>query len=290
MIQWIDRQGNPVPGEDGQNRVLHFLYNTKVGGWIVSIMIRPWVSNLAGKLMDSGISRIAIRPFAKKNKIDLSQFEDRKFTSFNDFFTRRIKEELRPIDREKTHLISPCDSKLTVYPISDTMQVTVKGTKYTLQTLLRNPELAKKFEGGWFLLFRLTKDDYHRYCYVDDGIKGENVHIQGVYHTVNPVAGEHYRIYRENTREYSLLESENFGSLLMMEVGAAMVGRIVNNDGSGPVCRGQEKGRFEFGGSTVILCLQKDTVILDEDLLENTQKGAETVVRQGQRIGIAVTE
>lgn len=288
MVQWLDRQGNPVPGEDGQNRALHFLYNTKAGGWIVSVMIRPWVSNLAGKLMDSGISRIAIRTFAKKNRIDLSQYEDRKYHSFNDFFTRKIRPELRPVDMEKRHLIAPCDSKLSVYPITDTMQVQVKGAKYTLQTLLRDPELAKRFEGGWFLLLRLTKDDYHRYCYVDDGVKGENVRIPGVYHTVNPIAGEHYRIYRENTREYSLLESENFGSVLMMEVGAAMVGRIVNHHGAQQVLRGQEKGLFEFGGSTVILCMQKDRVLPDEDLLRNTANGAETVVRQGERIGIAV--
>lgn len=287
MIQWLDRQGNPVPGEDGQNRVLHFLYNTKVGGWIVSIMIRPWVSKLAGWLMDTGLSRIAIRPFVKRNNIDLSAFEDRKFESFNDFFTRKIRPELRPVDPEKNHLISPCDSKLSVYPITETMQVEVKGAKYTLQTLLRDRELAKRFEGGWFLLLRLTKDDYHRYCYVDDGVKGENIRIPGVYHTVNPVAGERYRIYRENTREYSLLESENFGSVLMMEVGAAMVGRIVNNHGAGPVLRGQEKGRFEFGGSTVILCLQKDRVIIDEDIRRNTENGAETVVRQGEQIGVA---
>ena len=288
MVQWLDRQGNPVPGEDGQNRALHFLYNTKAGGWIVSVMIRPWVSNLAGKLMDSGISRIAIRTFAKKNRIDLSQYEDRKYHSFNDFFTRKIRPELRPVDMEKRHLIAPCDSKLSVYPITDTMQVQVKGAKYTLQTLLRDPELAKRFEGGWFLLLRLTKDDYHRYCYVDDGVKGENVRIPGVYHTVNPIAGEHYRIYRENTREYSLLESENFGSVLMMEVGAAMVGRIVNHHGAQQVLRGQEKGLFAFGGSTVILCMQKDRVLPDEDLLRNTANGAETVVRQGERIGIAV--
>ena len=285
-MEWRDRAGNPVPGEDGQNRMLEFLYGTRVGRAVVAVMIRPWVSRLAGAVMDSSISRWAIGPFVKKNRIDLSDYEDRRYRSFNDFFTRQIREGARPVDPEKKHLISPCDSKLSVYPITADLRVPVKGTVYTMESLFRDRMLVEQYEGGVFLLFRLTVGDYHRYCYPDHGFKGDNIRIPGVYHTVNPVAGEYYPVYRENTREYSVLESENFGLMLMMEVGAAMVGRIVNNHGSGQVRRGQEKGRFEFGGSTVILCLKKGQVVVDGDLLENTRNGIETVVRQGEKIGI----
>lgn len=286
-MEWRDRQGNPVPGEEGQDRLLEWLYGTALGRGIVSVMIRPWVSKAAGKVMDSRLSCVAIQPFIRKNHIDMSQFEDRKFRSFNDFFTRRVCQDLRPIDREPSHLISPCDCKLSVFPITHDLQVKVKGTVYTMDSLLRDQELAKWFDGGIFVLLRLTKDDYHRYCYIDDGVKGENIRIPGVFHTVNPAAVSRCPVYRENTREYSLLESQNFGTVLMMEVGAAMVGRIVNCHGAGPVRRGQEKGWFEFGGSTVILCLQKDRVCIDEDLLENARSDIETVVKQGEKIGIA---
>ena len=129
---------------------------------------------------------------------------------------------------------------------------------------------------------------YHRYSYADTGVKGENVHINGVFHTVNPVANDHYPIYKENTREYTILESGNFGPMLMMEVGATMVGRIVNYHGAGPVQRGQEKGRFEFGGSTLIVCLEKGRAVMDPDLLSNTRAEIETVVKLGQKIGVAV--
>ena len=101
----------------------------------------------------------------------------------------------------------------------------------------------------------------------------------------NYVANDHYPIYKENTREYTILDSENFGPMLLMEVGATMVGRIVNYHGACSVQRGQEKGRFEFGGSTVIVCLEKDRVILDEDLVRNTREGIETVVKLGEKIG-----
>ncbi len=287
-MQWIDRQGNIVPGEAGQDRVLQFLYGTAVGRCIVSLMIRPWVSKTAGKVMDSSVSRLAIPSFIKKNRIDMTQFEDRKFCSFNDFFTRRLRDGVRPVDMEPTHLISPCDCKLTVYPITADLQVKVKGGVYTMESLLRDKALAQQFEGGVFLLLRLTKADYHRYCYIDNGTKGENVRIDGVFHTVNPAALERCMVYKENTREYTMLESENFGPVMMMEVGATMVGRIVNYHGAQVVKRGQEKGKFEFGGSTLIVCLQKDRVQIDADLLENTHNGIETVVKQGECIGCVI--
>lgn len=286
-MQWVDRQGNPVPGEPGQDRLIETMYGNPLGRVAVKVLIRPGVSKAVGWLMDSRLSRVAIRRFITAANIDMTQFEDRPYRSFNDFFTRQIRPELRPVDPEPAALISPCDCKLTVYPITEDLQVEVKGRCYTMETLLRNEDLAARFQGGTFLLLRLTKDDYHRYCYIDNGIKSENVRIPGVLHTVNPAALERYPVYRENTREYSLLESENFGTVLMMEVGATLVGRIVNHHGAQSVSRGQEKGMFEFGGSTIILCLQKDQAVIDGDLLENTKKGLETVVHMGQRIGTA---
>lgn len=282
---WKDRNGAIVPGDDGQDRMLEWMYGTPIGRVLVKLMIRPRVSRAAGWLLDRRISALAVGPFIRKNRISMVDFEERRFTSFNDFFTRRLKPGRRTVDREACHLIAPCDSKLTVYPIEPDSRFWVKGTEYTLGGLLQNEALARNFLGGTLLLFRLTVGDYHRYAYPDDGFIGQGVRIQGVYHTVNPAAASRYPIYRENTREYALLKSENFGTILQMEVGAAMVGRIVNGPGERQVVRGEEKGRFEFGGSTVILLLQKDTAALDADIVQNTRKDVETVVQLGQRIG-----
>lgn len=287
-MQWKDRQGNIVPGDDSQDKLLLFLYETRLGRAITSLMIRPWVSRAAGAVMDCALSRAAIGPFIRKNRICMDDYEDRKYRSFNDFFTRQLRDGARPIDREASHLISPCDCKLSVYPIDETQTFRVKGIEYTLESLLRSKELAARYAGGTLLLFRLTVGDYHRYCYMDSGAVGETVRIPGVYYTVNPIAGAHYPVYRENTREYTLLESENFGTVLVMEVGATMVGRIVNYHTAQRVSRGQEKGRFEFGGSTVIACLEKGRVQIDGDLVENTRSQAETVIRMGEKIGTAL--
>ena len=288
-MAWRDRNGNLIPGDDGNNRITRFCYGTRLGRAVVSILVRPGVSKAAGRWMDSRVSRLAIRPFIRKHAIPMAEYEERAFCSFNDFFTRRVREGARPVDREPTHLIAPCDSKCSVYPIGEDARFCVKQTAYTLAELLEDPALAARFTGGVFLLFRLTVGDYHRYCYIDNGTKGENIHIPGVFYTVQPAANDRYPIYKKNTREYTLLESENFGTVLMMEVGATMVGRIVNEHGAGAVKRGQEKGRFEFGGSTVIVCLQKGCARIDEDLLANTRSGDETVVKYGEKIGIADT-
>lgn len=283
---WRDRNGNLVPGDDGQDRFLEWMYGTRPGRLLVKLMIRPGVSRAAGWLLDRRVSALAVRPFIRKNHICMDDFEQRRFRSFNDFFTRRVLPGKRPVDDAPGHLIAPCDSKLTVYDIQPDSRFRVKGTEYTLEGLLQSKELAETFLGGTLLLFRLTVGDYHRYTYIDSGFVTGSTRIPGVFHTVNPAAASRCPIYRENTREYSLLESLRFGTVLQMEVGAAMVGRIVNAPGSRNVRRGEEKGRFEFGGSTVIVLLQKGRAILDADLLRNTAQDAETVVRLGERIGI----
>lgn len=130
-------------------------------------------------------------------------------------------------------------------------------------------------------------DDYHRYIYVDSGRESVRRRIPGVLHTVNPAANDVYSIYKENTREYSLMKSEHFGTLLMMEVGALMVGKIENHPVCDHVDRGQEKGNFAFGGSTIIYMTQKGCVVPDQDLLTNSQEGVETKVQIGSKIGSA---
>ena len=281
-----DREGNEIPSSKTQEQVLTWLYYETIGVKVLQMLIHPFWSNLAGKVLDHSISKLLIPSFIEKNKIDLNLYETKDYESFNDFFTRKVKAECRPIDLEPTHLIAPCDGKLSVYPITEDARFCVKNTWYTMQSLVRSKKLAKKFEGGQLLLFRLSVDDYHRYCYLDDGVKTKNYHIPGVFHTVNPIANDTYPIYKENTREFTLLKSDHFGDVLIMEVGALLVGRITNNHEDQLVTRGTEKGKFEYGGSTIIVCLEKDQAIIDEDLLSNSEQRIETAVKMGEQIGV----
>ncbi|MDY3919446.1 MAG: phosphatidylserine decarboxylase [Candidatus Limivivens sp.] len=282
-----ERNGKEVRGNDGQDRLISLMYQTAVGRMAVRLLVNPVISEIGGVLMDSTLSGLAVKPFVKRNGIDLSQYEETGYRSYNDFFTRRIREGMRPVDPEPSHLVSPCDGKLTVYPVTRNGRFRIKHTCYTVKDLLRSRELSARYLGGTALVFRLTVDDYHHYCYVDGGKKSSNRRIPGVLHTVNPAANDVYPIYKENAREYSLLKSEHFGTILMMEVGALMVGRIVNQQGKAQVARGEEKGYFAFGGSTVILLLEPGSVRIDSDIRKNSREGVETIVKMGEKIGEA---
>ncbi len=275
-----------LPIDQRPSASLRFLYRTVPGRAVLSIFARPFVSRLVGAYLSSRFSKHRIAPFIRKNKIDLSVYENEAYSCFNDFFTRHIKSEARPINAGKNNLIAPCDGKLTAWQIADDTVLSVKQSCYTLSSLLQNRELAEAFNGGWALIFRLCVDDYHRYAYAVSGQKESDVFLPGVLHTVRPVALEKLPVFCRNARSYSLLHSQAIGQMIQMEVGAMMVGRIENHQGgSAAVAQGDEKGYFAFGGSTVILLFQKGAITLDDEIIENSQNGLETIVKYGERIG-----
>lgn len=284
-MRYRDRQGNEYSLDTSQDKFLRRLYGTVPGRVLLGILIRPWVTDLIGRYMNSGLSRLKIRRFIRKNGIDMSEYRDEKYACYNDFFIRHIKEGKRPADPDRRVLIAPCDGKVTAYRISPNMVMHIKGSDYSIKSLLLNSELAEYYAGGSCYILRLTVDNYHRYSYAVSGHKSENVHIDGIFHTVNPVAMEHANVYYENSREYTLIDAPELGLVMQMEVGALGVGRIVNRDEECDCTRGDEKGYFEFGGSTVVLMLRKGAVEIDPDLLTNTEDGCETTVRLGEHIG-----
>ena len=286
IMKYLKRDGSIVTPDDSQDRFLEKLYTTEAGVHMLGILIQPIISRLGGLFMNSPMSTLMIKSFIKNNGIDMSQFEDVKYSCYNDFFTRKIKNDSRIIDREPSHLISPCDSKLTVYDIDDNCLLPIKGIEYSIFSLLRDRKLSERYRGGKALVFRLTVDDYHRYIYIDDGVKSNNRSIEGVYHTVNPVAAKTFPIYRENHREYTMIRTKNFGDVIQMEVGALMVGKITNYHFAGRVKRGEEKGYFEFGGSTIVVLLEKDKAVIDEDIVRNSMNDIETKVLMGERVGV----
>ena len=285
MIRYRDGRTFDQPG--GQDKLLAALYGHALGRAVLKPLVQPCVSKAAGWLLSTRLSKVFIKPFIRSSGIDMSQFEKTEYRSYNEFFSRSILPGARLIRPEPEALIAPCDSKLTVLPITREGRFALKHTEYTVSSLLKNPDLAARYEGGYALIFRLTVDDYHRYCYVADGTKGENIRIPGMLHTVNPIANDVYPIYKENAREYCVLHNELFGDILIMEVGALMVGRIVNHHSAVQVRRGQEKGYFQFGGSTVVLLLEKNKAAIDEDILANSAENIETIVKMGEKIGHA---
>ena len=281
-----NRSGKIIPENKRQGRALELLYRTVPGRIALKLLTAPILSKIVGKFMDSPLSAFMISSFIRNNNIRMSDFLPERYSSYNAFFTRKIRSGARPVDREKTHLISPCDSKLTVYEITENSRFNIKNSSYSVAELTGSRRAAEKYRGGLCMIFRLCVDDYHRYCYIDDGRKTANRFIPGELHTVNPIALERYNIYKRNSRECTLLHTANFGDVMQVEVGAMMVGRICNLHGKGEISRGEEKGRFEFGGSTIVLLFERDRVVPDGDIMANSGDGIETAVKYGEKIGV----
>lgn len=275
------------PAEEG--KALSGLYRGALRP-LLPLLSSKAVSAAGGAAMSTRASAALVPGFIRRAGIDMSDFESREWRSFNDFFTRGLRPGARPVDTDPLALISPCDSRLLALDITPDLTFQIKGGDYSVSSLLRNRRLAEDFAGGRCLIFRLCVDDYHRYCYFDDGSKGGNIPLPGRYYTVRPVALEHHDFFKENSREYTVMATRHFGKAVQVEVGAAFVGRIENHHGVCSFRRGEEKGMFLFGGSTIVLLLGKNAADIDPRIIENTSRGLETRVLLGRRIGHARRE
>ena len=257
-------------------RTLKHIYQNK---FLTKIVTGHFISQCYGLYHGSIFSKNKIKKFITDNQIDMSQYEEKEYSSFNDFFIRKLKNY--SIDKDKNHLISPVNGKLLVYPVSDNLSFQVKNLTYRLEELFLEENLTP-YKDGFVFVFRLALDDYHRFHYIDDGKRIKRKIIKGNLHTVSD-SSEKYKVYQENHREYSLLKTKNFGEILYMEVGALLVGKIINNNYD-TFTRGLEKGYFLPGGSTVILVVPH--VSVDKDILKYSSQNIETVVKVGERIGV----
>lgn len=264
------------------SKSLIFLYKTTIGRKILKQITKPSFSKISDKITNSKISKIYIKRFIKKNNIDMNNFEDRQYTSFNDFFTRKVKNSKPDKDINKELLISPCTSKLTVYKIDKNLTIKVKNSLYSVENLIQ--EKDKKLEGGLCLVFRLCVDDYHRYHAFDNQKILKTKKIAGRLHTVNPISYDNYKVFTENQREVSKIKTENFGIVYQIEVGALNVGKIHNHQVK-KLKRYDEKGYFSFGGSTIILLFQKNKVQIDKDIVFASKQKMESKVLYKDIIG-----
>ena len=245
---------------------LEFLYKTVPGRIILKPLISKPVSSFSGWLLDRKVSKVLIKSFVKNNNIDLRDYQTDNINCFNDFFCRRIKDGLRPFDKDPEALTAPCDGLLRVHKIADGTVLGVKQSKFTIKSLLRDDELAASFDNGYAFVYRLCVNHYHRYAFFESGHKLEDRRIDGVYHTVRPIALEGYPVFVENTREYAVIDSEVFGRCVQME-------------------RGIDKGHFEYGGSTIIVLIPEGSAQVRADLIEASTTDKEIPVVMGEKVG-----
>ncbi len=288
-IKFINRATNKIeierpPGEE----ILKFLYGNPVGEKLVlPIAKQKFMSKWYGKKMDSPGSKKRIVPFVKSLNIDMTEAKKtiKEFESFNDFFYRELKPEVRTIENG---LVSPGDGRILAFKnVSDVNTFFVKGQKFTLKDFLQNDILSEKHANSSMAILRLAPNDYHRYHFPYDGIPSQPEKMEGVYYSVSPISlkKRFTKVFTANKKEICKLKTTERGEILIIPVAATMVGSL--NSTFQPdswVKKGDEMGYFAFGGSTIVLLFNSNSFELDSDLIENTNNQLETFVKMGEKI------
>lgn len=293
-LYYVDRKtGEKKKEVVAGGHVIQWLYDTKTGQNLLELILkRKITSALFGKIYSLPFSKSKIAKFIEEMEINLKEAEKdniKDYRSFNDFFIRKLKKDVRPMSQDPCHLISPCDGRMLAYEHIDIHQlVQVKGQTYSLQSLLQDNQLANQYQGGTCVVIRLNPSDYHRFHFPDSGIASTSKRIKGNYYSVNPmVLAKIPELYCQNKREFTIFQSDNFGQMTIVEVGATCVGTIVQTyTPEQHVSKGEEKGYFKFGGSTVIFFIKAGIVKIDEDILANSRLSLETKVDMGETIGV----
>ncbi|KIC14488.1 archaetidylserine decarboxylase [Leisingera sp. ANG-Vp] len=248
------------------------------------------VSRLMGAWFGSRFSKGKISAVIDELSIDMDEATApaESYACFNDFFVRNLKPEARPYSEDPRDIVSPADGRVLVFPeLTEDVFVPVKGFPMSLNTML--PGISERFIGGALAIVRLCPADYHRYHFPAAGRITAARDINGALHSVNPIAlGAGPDVFGENKRSWTLIETETFGTYCFVEVGAFGVGSIVNTRTSGDVQKMDEKGYFKFGSSTVVVVFEPGKIRFSGDLVANSAKGRETLVKVGQPFATAL--
>ena len=290
-IKFIDRKSGDLITETPPGEVfLKLLYNNPFGKMaVLPVAKRKFLSAWYGKKMNKPSSVKKIKSFVKQLDINIDEAEKSvsEFTSFNDFFYRTLKPSARPIENG---FVSPGDGKMLAFEnIADIHDFFIKGRKFTLKEFLGNDKLAEKHKNSSLIILRLAPNDYHRYHFPYSGTPSEMTKIKGDYFSVSPyaLASNFTKVFCENKREYCILSSEEKGEIIVAPVGATMVGTIIETyNANQSVKKGDEMGYFAFGGSTIVLLVDKDKLTIDADIIKNTKNRIETFVKMGEKIGL----
>ncbi|KAI9834339.1 MAG: hypothetical protein M1826_004265 [Phylliscum demangeonii] len=250
-----------------------------------------------GKKYDDPASVRVIPNFISFHRLNMAEvlLPVEEFRTFNEFFYRKLKADARPCSAPDNPriIVSPADCRSVLFNrVEEATAVWIKGREFSVARLLGNayPDDAKRYVHGALGVFRLAPQDYHRFHIPVDGVMDRPKLIAGEYYTVNPMAiRSALDVYGENVRVIVPIDSVAHGRVMVVCVGAMMVGSTVITSKAGqPVKRADELGYFKFGGSTIILLFEPGTMKFDDDLVGNSKAALETLIRAGTSIGSSI--
>lgn len=291
-IEFYNRAADVVQLEDVYGEgFLRWAYGNPFGRLTVAVAVkRLWFSKWYGWRMNHWESRKKVGPFIENYDVDVEEFAEsvKSYRTFNEFFYRKLKPQARPIDSDEESAVFPADGRhLAIENIDTAGQFYIKGQSFNLAKFLGDAALAEEFRGGTVLISRLCPVDYHRYHFPVSGVASDVQILDGTLRSVSPLAlRRQLSILWENRRARTVVESPQFGKVVVMEVGATCVGGMHSTFEPGAVEKGGDKGYFSFGGSCVTTVFPKGAIRLDDDLLEQAAEGREVYAKMGERCGV----
>jgi phosphatidylserine decarboxylase len=291
-IQFFNRYTGQVERETvyGEKWLRFILFNPFGKIALHTVAKRAWFSRWYGRRMSGCASKVRVKPFIETYGIAEEEHVKRtdEFTSFNDFFYRKLKLEARPVDEEPDSVVFPADGRhLGFAKASEIKGVFVKGQQFDLERLLGDSDLAARYADGAAVFSRLCPVDYHRFHFPVAGVPGNARLINGLLYSVNPLAlRDRLGILWENKRFVTEIDTEEAGKVLVLEIGATNVGSVnLTYVPTRPVKKGEEKGYFAFGGSATFTIFEPGRVKLADDLLEHSAQQRELYAKVGDSMG-----
>jgi phosphatidylserine decarboxylase len=293
-IRYFDRYKQTVETEQIYGEAwLRWTYAAGLGGLALNLFVkRTFLSRYYGWKMSQRGSAHKVLPFIVDYGLDVDEFAKKpySFKTFNEFFYRALKPGARPIAGDDRTAVLPADGRhLAFQNVDGAAGFYAKGQRFDLAAFLGSEELGREFAGGSLVISRLCPVDYHRFHFPVAGTPGEPRLINGWLYSVSPIALRQNLAYLwENKRMVTLVDSPVFGQVAVCEIGATMVGSIVQTHVPGrAVAKGEEKGLFKFGGSCVVTIFKPGKIKFDADLVKHGAEGMEVYARMGDRLGVA---
>lgn len=298
-VFYLDRKTQKVEEEKIYGHVfLKLLYGNTIISFLISKILLPLcvkiplLSRFYGYVQKQGRSVKKIDSFIQSYGVNMEDFIEPEggFKSFNDFFIRKLKPGARAIVAREEIAVLPADGRYLVFPnIAENSSFFIKGKHLSLQELIPDHALRERYEEGALVFGRLCPSDYHRFHFPCACIPSAARLINGYLYSVNPIAlRKNIKILSDNKRVLTELNTQAFGKVLYIEVGATAVGSIEQTYEPGRFYdKGDEKGFFQFGGSTILMLFEKETIVFDDDLACASQEFLEVKANMGESLGKA---
>lgn len=289
-IKYFDRKTSSYKIENiFASQFLYWSYNNKLGRLLTKYIIsRRIVSKLYGWFAQTSLSKRLI-VFIINNNTDTNEHKTlSSYNSLNSYFTRKLNQSERSIDTSYHSCISPSDGKiLAIENIKANKTFQIKRNLFDLNTFLQDNTLVNEFTDGTMVIIRLALSDYHHFSFPVSGFVYKTTNLNGKLY-----AGGSYSLhnltpyYIENLRDITLINSDHYGLVAQVEIGAFTVGSIHQTyKPESRIKKGDPKGNFALGGSTIVLLFKKNKLQLDSDIISNSQKSIETKIKLGESFG-----